>query len=151
MIDDRSFLYGAALLKLIEFGGQISVFHYSHVHPSLYLIKTASICSVVLLKLSKKPTSAWSFNFSEHEDLAIRKIQFEKHKLFLGFICHKDGVCCISIENLKQILNRTNSISGQSISVSRPSRGRYRITGPGQRLLDRKIAQKDWPRIILSN
>lgn len=152
MLNDRDFLYGAAVLKLINFGSKVTVCHYSHVHPSLYFIQHQHTCSAVLFKLSTKPTSAWQFSLSDSEDIALREIQSQstiKILPFLGLICHKDGVCCISLENLKQILDRTDNISGQSISVSRPPRGRYRVNGPGRRSLDRTIPQSDWPRIVL--
>jgi hypothetical protein len=152
MLKDRDFLYGAAILRLINFGNKVTVRHCHSFHNSLYYIESPKNCSVVLFKLSTKPTSSWQFKFSNDENNALRKISGEftnEISLFLSFICHKDGVCCISRDNLTQILDRADDISGQCISISRPPKGCYRVRGPGRKSLHRTIPQNNWPHIIL--
>lgn len=152
MISDQEFLYGAAFLKLINSGSQVTIVHYSHIHSSLYLVKTDNIKSAVLFKLSKKATSAWSFTFSDQENVALNTFN-EKHinvSVFLALVCHKDGICCIAMERVLDILENRENISGQYISVSRRPRGSYHISGPGREQMKRTVPQSDWPHIILS-
>ena len=152
MISDQEFLYGAALLKLINFGNKVTFVHYSYIHSSLYLIETDSIKSAVLFKLSKKPKSAWSFSFSDQEDIALKTVR-DQHLnvlVFLALVCHKDGICCMALDRVLDILENRENISGQYISVSRRPRGRYHISGPGREQMERTVSQSDWPRIILS-
>jgi hypothetical protein len=134
MISDQEFLYGAAFLKLINFGDKITINHYSEIHSSLYLVETDMIKSLVLLKLSKKPKPAWSFTFSNQEDIALKTLH-DQHlnvSVFLTLVCHKDGICCIAMDRVLDILDNTENISGQYISVSRRPRGRYHIRGAGE-------------------
>ncbi|WP_413160871.1 hypothetical protein ACL6C3_20390 [Capilliphycus salinus ALCB114379] len=133
MISDQEFLYGAALLKLINFGNKVTLVHYSYIHSSLYLIETDNTKSAVLFKLSKKPKSAWSFTFSEQEDIALKTVR-DQHLnvlVFLALVCHKDGICCMALDRVLDILENRENISGQYISVSRRPRGSYHISGAG--------------------
>lgn len=152
MISDQDFLYGAALFKLINFGYKVTINHYNKIHSSLYLVETDQIKSLVLFKLSKKPKSAWSFTFSLQEDVALKTLrdQHLNFSVFLALVCHKDGICCIAMDRVLDILNNTENINGQYISVSRRPRGRYHISGPGREQMERTVPQSDWPRIILS-
>ncbi len=152
MISDQDFLYGAAFLKLINFGYKVTINHCNKIHSSLYLIETDKAKSLVLFKLSKKPKSAWSFTFSLQEDIALKTLrdQYLNHPVFLALVCHKDGICCIAVDRVLDILDHTENISGQYISVSRRPRGRYHIRGPGRQQMEGTVPQSDWPRIILS-
>jgi hypothetical protein len=93
MINDQEFLYGAALLRLINYGSRITIIHASSIHPSLYLLETDSNKSAVFFKVSKKPKSAWSFTLSRQEESALDTLHSKYHKvsIFIALICHKDA------------------------------------------------------------
>ena len=153
MINDREFLYGAALYKLINNGKRITITHLGRLHPSIYLVETDRSKSAVLFKISKKPTSAWSFTLSAEEESAldILPCQHPRVAVFLALVCHKDGICCIAKERLWTIMDTHAEISGQHISVSRRPRSSYYVRGPGRQPLEQTVPQSDWPRVILSD
>jgi hypothetical protein len=153
MINDQEFLYGAAFLRLINYGKSITVTHASWVHTSVYLIEADSTKSAILFKISKKPKSAWSFTLSSQEESALDTLnsKYPRVSVFIALICHKDGICCIAKERLWSVLDTDTSIAGQHISVSRQTHGSYHISGPGRQRMDQTVPQNDFPRVILSN
>jgi hypothetical protein len=153
MINDQEFLHGAAFLRLIDHGERLTISHASSIHSSIYLVETESRKSAILFKVSKKPKSAWSFTFSSQEELALDTLysKYNDFSVFLAFICHKDGISCISQERLWSILDKNAGIAGQHISVSRKTHGSYHISGPGRQQMDQTVPQNDWPRVLFSN
>ena len=153
MINDQEFLHGAAFLRLIDHEERLTITHASSIHSSIYLVETEISKSAILFKVSKKPKSAWSFTFSSQEELALDTLhsKYQGISVFLAFICHKDGICCISQQRLWSILNKNAGIAGQHISVSRKTHGSYHINGPGRQQMDQTVPQNDWPRVLFSN
>ncbi|MBW4627457.1 MAG: hypothetical protein KME49_18625 [Brasilonema octagenarum HA4186-MV1] len=153
MINDQEFLYGAAFLRLINYGKPLSITHASWIHLSFYLLEIDSIKSAIFFKVSKKPKSAWSFTLSSHEESALDTLdrKYPGIAVFIALICHKDGICCIAKERLWSVLDNNHNISGQHISVSRKLHGSYHISGPGRQQMPQTVPQSDWPRIIFSN
>ncbi|MCT7950788.1 hypothetical protein NG798_13380 [Ancylothrix sp. C2] len=152
MINDQEFLHGAAFLRLINSGESITILHASEIHPSVYLVEGSGKKSAILFKVSKKPTSAWSFTLSNTEELTFDKVHYEYpgFSVFLAFVCHKDGICCIALERLRTILEKDAVMNGQHISVSRRAHGSYHISGPGRQRLEQTVPQNDWPRVVIS-
>jgi hypothetical protein len=153
MINDQEFLHGAAFLRLIDHGERLTITHTSSIHSSIYLVETEISKSAILFKVSKKPKSAWSFTFSSKEELALDTLhsKYQGISVFLAFICHKDGICCMSQERLWSILDKNAGIADQHISVSRKTHGSYHISGPGRQQMDQTVPQNDWPRVLFSN
>ncbi|MEH2212752.1 hypothetical protein [Nostoc sp.] len=153
MINDQEFLHGAAFLRLIDHGERLTITHASSIHSSIYIVETEISKSAILFKVSKKPKSAWSFTFSSQEELALDTLhsKYQGISVFLAFICHKDGICCISQQRLWSILDKNAGIAGQHTSVSRKTHGSYHISGPGRQQMDRTVPQNDWPRVLFSN
>jgi hypothetical protein len=149
MIYDQEFLYGAALLRLINYGTRVTIIHAPAIHPSLYLLETGSSRSAILFKVSKKPKSAWSFTLSSQEELALNILPSKYHNvsIFIALICHKDGICCIPEKRLRRVLDRDAAVNGQHISVSRSTRGSYHVSGPGRQQMQQTVPQSDWPRL----
>lgn len=153
MINDLEFLYGAAFLRIINYGTKVTIIHASAIHPSLYLVETDSSKAVILFKISKKPKSAWSFTLSSQEDAALNilPIKYPDASVFISLVCHKDGICCIAEKCLRSVLDRNTGVNGQHISVSRSTRGSYHVSGPGRQQVEQTVPQSDWPRVVLSN
>lgn len=150
VIQDQEFLHGAAFLKIIQYRSKTSITHLSDIHQSLYLIQTLQTESIILFKISKKPTSAWSFTFSEQEESALIKLKtIARSKLFLALICHKDGICCFSEQQLQQVLNPNYRIAGQRIGISRKINCGYNVTGKDKNKLQKSVSQNNFPRIFL--
>ncbi|MDB9340228.1 MULTISPECIES: hypothetical protein [Cyanophyceae] len=153
MINDQELLHGAALMRLVDHGERLTISHASWIHSSIYLVETETSQSAILFKVSKKPKSAWPFTLSNQEELALDTLhsKYQSISVFLAFICHKDGICCISEERLWTILDKNSGIAGQHISMSRKTHGSYHISGPGRQQMDQTVPQNDWPRVLFSN
>jgi hypothetical protein len=151
MINDQEFLHGAAFLRVINYGNKVTITHISWIHPSLYLVETDISKSGILFKLSKKPKSAWSFTFSAQEQSALISLhnKYPESSVFIALICHIDGICCLSEEQLLSVLEESAGISGQRVSVSRRLNGSYHVNGSSRRSLERTVPQSNWPRVVL--
>ncbi len=152
-INTQEFLQGAAIIKLLKSTSGVYIKNLSDIHPSIYMVKTDLSESAILLKTSTKPNSAWSFSFSEQEEIAMKKLHqtHPKVTLFIALICHRDGVCCLSEKQLWTIIDPENGLINQRISVARKLNTSYNVTGTGRVALERKIPQTNWPNIILSS
>lgn len=151
-INDLEFLQGAAFLRLLKGTSNISITYLSYIHSSFYLIKSSNRESAILFKISRKPNSSWSFSFSSQEEIALRKFHslYPDVKFFIALICHRDGICCLSEEQLWTILDSSEGLANQRVSVKRELRGSYYVKGTGRVLLERTIPQNNWPEVILS-
>lgn len=151
-INDLEFLHGAAFLRLLKGTSYISIGYLSSIHPSLYIVKSLNKQSAILFKISTKPTSSWSFSFSSQEEIALTTFHqtYPDIKLFIALICHRDGICCLSEEQLWTILNPSDGLAKQRVSVKRELRGSYYVKGTGKAPLERTIPQNNWPTVILS-
>ncbi|MBD2211796.1 hypothetical protein H6G27_18250 [Nostoc linckia FACHB-104] len=151
-INDLEFLHGAAFLRLLKGTSYISISHLCSIHPSLYFLKNTNKESAILFKISRKPNSSWSFSFSSQEEIALEIFHktYPDVQLFIALICHRDGVCCLSEEQLWTILDRDEGLAQQRVSVKRELRGSYYVKGTGKVPLERTIPQNNWPGIVLS-
>jgi hypothetical protein len=151
-INDLEFLQGAAFLRLIKGKSYISIDYLPSIHPSLYIVKSSSTESAILFKISTKPTSSWSFHFTLQEENALTQFHqtYSGVKLFIALICHRDGICCLSEEQLWTIINPTEGLTQQYVSVKRELRGSYYVRGTGRVPLKHTVPQSNWPDIILS-
>lgn len=153
MINDCELLEGSALIRLVNYGYQVTITRADSIHPSIYLIKSENGQSAVLFKHSKKPKSAWAFTLSSQEDYALNALhsKYPELPIFIAFICHRDGICCVSEKRLMSVISESSGIGGQHISVSRQARGSYHVSGTGRQQMQQTVPQSDWPRIVLFN
>ncbi|MCF2148550.1 MAG: hypothetical protein RMY29_002805 [Nostoc sp. CreGUA01] len=151
-INDLEFLQGAAFLRLLKGTSYISISYLSSIHLSLYIIKNSNQESAILFKISKKPTSSWSFSFSSQEENALTRFHqtYPDVKLFIALICHRDGVCCLSEQQLWTIIDPSEGLANQRVSVKRELRGSYYVKGTGRVPLEHTVPQNNWPDVILS-
>jgi hypothetical protein len=151
VINDCELFEGAAFVRLVNYGHRVTITSASAIHSSTYLIETETHQSAVLFKHSKKPKSPWSFTFSSQEDDALKVLDSEhpNYLAFIAFICHKDGICCVSKERLMSVIDKISSIADQHISVSRKPRGSYYLSGPGRQQMLQTVPQSNWPRVVL--
>jgi hypothetical protein len=151
VINDCEFLEGAAFIRLVNYGYRVAIAPVSSIHSSIYLIETENHQSAVLFKHSKKPKSSWSFTLSSQEEEAFTVIhsKYPESLVFIAFICHRDGICCVSEKRLMSVIDTETGIAGQHISVSRKPRGSYYVSGPGRQKMVQTVSQSDWPRVII--
>jgi hypothetical protein len=152
MISDQEFLHGAAFLRLINLGQPITVTHASSIHSSIYVVSSPTKLSGILFKVSTKIRSAWSFTFSEQEDAAINTLRskYPGIDFFAALVCHRDGVCCLSEDQLFKVFDSDNStFAGQRISVSRKSHSSYHVNGAKKVRMEKAVPQNAWPKLVV--
>jgi len=149
MINDKEFIYGAAFVKLVNFGEKVTIDRVSKIHDSVYLVETNKTRSAILFKKSTKPQSAWSFTLTERDFSALDNLhqEYPEYSVFLALLCHKDGICCLTEEQLWTII--AVDAKSQNISVSRKGSGSYRVSGPGRQKMPGTIPKNSWPRLVL--
>ncbi len=148
MIRDIELLQGAALLRVLQFKPGVQVTQMMSLHSSLYKVDSEQHKSAILLKLSTRKKAPWQYVFSEFEQRAIAKISADgTSRIFIGLICSKDGICCISARLLKQVMGG-ETFARKALSVYRSQGTSYRITGPQRKKFRRTFPVNLWPRII---
>lgn len=153
MINDKELIYGAAFVKLIDFGEKVTIVYASEIHSAVYLVETNKTRSAILFKISKKPKSVWSFTLSDTEKSALDNLhkKYADFSVFLALVCHKDGICCLAENQLWSVVDRESNINNQNISVSRKGSGSYHVSGPGRKKMPQTIPQNSWPNLVLLN
>ncbi len=152
MISDQEFLHGAAFLRLINLGQPVTVTHAASIHSSIYIVSSLTKLSGILFKVSTKSRSAWSFTFSDQEGKAISilKSKYPVIEFFAALVCHKDGVCCLSEEQLFEVFDSDSpTFAGQRISVSRKSHSSYHVNGAKRVRMEKTVPQNAWPKLVV--
>lgn len=149
MIRDVELLQGAAILRILQFKPGVKVTRMAHLHGSLYEVAFDGHKSTILLKLSTRKKAGWQYVFSEKELKALGDTRTGSGgPVFIGFICHTDGVCCIPYGLLSEIMGGEIS-AGKALSIRRTDGTSYRVTGPQRRKFKRTFPANWWPRTIL--
>lgn len=154
MISDQEFLHGAAFLRLINLGQPVTITHVPHIHSSIYVVRSHVRVAGVLFKVSTKSRSAWPFIFTAQENTAITmlNVKYPEIEFFVALVCQKDGVCCLSERQLKEIFgSQCPTFTGQRVSVSRKPNGSYHISGANKVSLEKTVPQNAWPQIIFQH
>lgn len=151
----RQVLHGAAIAQVLDEVEDVTIAMKKNWHYYLYSFTRSrhryQDRAIVLMKYSTKPLSAWQFTFSDEEEKALADVakHLYAHRRFIAFICNRDGVCCVSEDELRTVVD--GRLGGKNVSVSRPGNSSYRLSGPGRNQLDRKIPRSDWPKALFGD
>jgi hypothetical protein len=151
MLSDQELFHGAAFARLFRRAGSVTVTHAADVHSSAYLIETEGAQVAVLFKVNRvRKKSPWQFTFSAAESDALARLRRDHsiHRRFVALICRLDGVCCLSEEQLFDILG--DELEGRAVSVRRPREGSYHVTGPERRKLKGAVPKSAWPLALFT-
>jgi hypothetical protein len=149
-VNDRQLLHGAAIAELIDEMGPVTVRRIEQVHDYAYeLQRTTDNPRAVLFKYSTAVRTPWRFGFSPSEETAIEALisTYGEAATFVTFICGKDGVCCVPVDDLRFVMGAT-TLAGMTLAVARPRDSGYRLRGPGKMLLRNVIPKSAWPRSL---
>ncbi len=144
MIKDFQLYHGAALHKLIDSGGEVTLQNYSNKSNSSYVLNSSI---GLYIKYSTKRLAPWQFSFAkEHQDeiLEIRNIYQD---VFILLVCGTDGIVSLNFSELKILLDEHHK-EIETIAVSRPQGKMYKVVGTDGKL-ERKISRSDFPDKIL--
>jgi hypothetical protein len=146
MIKEFEFYHGAVLTKIAQ----------SDIKTSISSFPSPSRCSYVIngytglyIKHSTNRLTPWGFSFAKVHQDEIKKMANELDKVFVALVCGKDGIACLSFQELKNVLDDNHS-DHEWIRVSRRTREKYSIKGSDGKLKF-KIAHNHFPDRILEN
>lgn len=151
-MNDRQLLHGAAMAELIDTESPVTIHHLEKTHDYAYAFQRLTDgggFKAVLFKYSTAAKTPWRFGFSPAEDAAIEALilEYKETATFITLICGKDGVCCVSVADLRLVMG-PGKWTGLSLSVARPPDSGYRLSGPGKVLLRNIIPKSAWPRAL---
>lgn len=120
-------------------------------HRCAYLIETSSRRVGILLKYTTKVRSPWQFFFGQEEVDGLKHLRkvLGRENVYLGLICHTDGICCVHLPEIAELGLAMRDLVENAVSVHRPRGRSYRFRGPGRNELPRAIPQNRWPEAIL--
>lgn len=140
MIKEFEFYHGAVLAKVAQSNKKISISSYP----------TPSRCSYVIngsigiyIKHSSNRLTPWGFSFAKSHQDEIKDMADNLDKVFVVLVCGKDGVACLSFDELKAVLDDEHS-DHEWVRASRRPREKYAIKGSNGKLKF-KIAHNHFP------
>jgi len=140
-----TFFYGSALVRVVHdsrtYGVKLSSGN------NCYLINEKSY---IYMKHCTKRISPWSFTFMPEHMAEIASLYIQNENLFVALICNDDGVCCLSYDELAQVIFFGNIGQSKFIRVSRFPREKYTVSGSDGKLRH-KIGNNDFPRKLFES
>lgn len=97
----------------------------------------------VFIKYSTKRMSPWQFTFQKDHQEEIFKMKNDLGNVVVVLVCGYDGIACLDYKELKNVLNEDHKET-ERISVSRPPRGKYKISGTDGKLKN-SIGMNEFP------
>lgn len=134
-VNDQDIYQGVVLLKAIrqveDIEGEVKFKIRSATSKNSFLIEELSGKEKLLgvyIKYTKKSRSPWNFSFHAEHQEEIDILKEICDEVLITFVCHHDGVVCLTFEELKAVLDDTFEES-ESVRIRRKSRGNYWIKG----------------------
>lgn len=149
-IGDVTLLRGIPLHSLIDAGRQVTIVRRRDLHEALFHVSLEGGGTAWFLVKTSTSPKRWQFTFTDEELRALRTgpAAVGAQPRYVTLVCKTDGVCCLSLEELEQLLEEAGDGS-RFVGVSRPPGGSYWVSGPGGVLLGHSIRASDWPDRIL--
>jgi len=146
MVREFEFYHGAALARLIHGRKNISIQQYSAATSNASYVINGQIG--LYLKHSTSRLSPWVFTFKkEHQD-EIEEMRAALDDVFVVLICGKDGMACLSHEELKLALDDDHGVV-EWLRAARRTREKYAISGSDGRLKT-KIGENEFPSKVIA-
>lgn len=147
MITDTARYHGAFFSLLLEtLKAPVTLRKLKGKGSGFYLINEAI---AVYLKWSSKRTGPWTFNLTNAHQRTLTGLGNTYGEVFVCFVCGRDGVAGLSIDDLAQVLV-IGSDEQRWISVRRNLRSMYEIAGPDGKFGRRVGRQTVFERLALA-
>jgi len=140
---DFEFFHGAALARIIHKNVFDSIKCYSNANSS-YIIDGKM---AIYLKYSQKRMSPWTFSFSEAHVNEVKEIKNKFNKIYLVFVCGRNGIVCLDFEEFSTVISLENKNFPKWIRASRQKGEKFSISGSDGGL-KHKIGNSDFPEKI---
>lgn len=135
-IKKEEFYKGAAIYRLIQGGGDVSI----RSEPPLIVLNGAKR---LWLKYSTAIRSPWAFTFTAEERARLRE-EARTAEVVIGLVCASDGIVALPFGRLAEITDA--AAETVRVSCARSRRGRYGVRGPDG-ACRAKIPAGDWGRL----
>lgn len=135
-----TFFHGSALVRLARDNRTHGIKLYSG--NNTYLVNDIAC---IYLKHSTKRLTPWSFTFMPEHIREIAEIRKKIRNVYIVLICNDNGICCLSYEELSQLIFIGKFNKSKFIRVSRSPREKYEVSGSDGKLRY-KIGDSDYPR-----
>ena len=139
MISDTTRYHGIVFSEIARKERNILIDQFDSKSNSSYTINGVGL----FIKYSTKRMPPWHFTFIRDHQLEIEQIKSRHNHVVIALVCGTDGVAALSYDELKQVLDH-NIEDVERITVRRPPRGKYRISGTDGEM-DRTIGISDFP------
>ena len=140
MIHEFEFYHGAALTKIAHHKARTAIRTFSGKNNASYVINDNI---GLYIKHSSNRLTPWGFSFAkEHQD-EIKAMKEKFEHVFIALVCGRDGVACLSFDELKYVLDHEHD-EYEWVRVSRRPREKYSVKGTDGKLLF-KIGQSEFP------
>ena len=117
-----TFFHGSALVRLAQDSRTLGIKLYSG--NNSYLVNNVAC---IYLKHSAKRLTPWSFTFMPEHIKEIAEIEKKIQNVYIVLICSDDGICCLSYNELAQLIFIGDFNKSKQIRVSRPPREKYEV------------------------
>lgn len=135
---DYSFYYGSAIFRLLESYNTVKI---KIIESNIFEINSNFL---LFFKHSTKRLPPWTFTFQPNHIHSILELKEKSLNLYIVFICYKNGICCLSFNELRKIILIGKNESTKWVRVSRSLREKYTVTGSNGKL-KYKIGNSDFP------
>lgn len=146
MIREFEFYHGAALARLIHGYEGLGVEQYSAATSNASYVIDNKLG--LYLKHSTNRLSPWTFTFKREHQQEIEEMREKLSDVFVVLICGKDGMACLSFNELKLALD-TEFGPVEWIKAARRTREKYTISGSDGKLKT-KIGENEFPTKIIT-
>ena len=140
MIKEFELYHGAVLTKIAQSDAHTVINPYPTPSRCTYLINNKI---GLYIKHSSKRLTPWGFSFLRQHQDEIQHMAKSLDQVFVALVCGKDGIACLSHEELKHVLDDVHD-ECEWIRVSRRPREKYAIKGSDGKLRF-KIARDHFP------
>tara|TARA_Y100000385_G_scaffold287819_2_gene352939 strand:- start:457 stop:930 length:474 start_codon:yes stop_codon:yes gene_type:complete len=151
-INDQDIYQGVVFLKALRQVEELSTdLNYkirSGTSKNSFLIEGEKTRTVgIYVKYTKKPRSPWSFSFIQEHQEEIEVLAEVCNEVLITFVCHYDGIVCLTYKELKEVLDETFEES-ERVSIRRKARGNYWVKGRDGRM-EASITRNDLGKKIM--
>ena len=139
MISETERYQGVVFSRIARNISSLKLSQYNSRSSSSYIVNNVGI----FIKYSTKRMSPWSFTFNKQHQEEIEEMNKNLEGVVVVLVCGTDGVASLSSAELKKVLD--DDYEGvERITVSRPPRGKYRISGTDGKLT-KAIGDNEFP------
>lgn len=147
MIKEYEKFHGAVFSRLFhKTSKKVSIAAYPSKSNSSYIMNDKV---GIYIKHSTSRMSPWNFTFQKDHQDEILKMKNKLGEVFVIFVCHDNGIACLSFDELKQVLDHIHE-DVEWVRVSRNARQKFTITGKNGKLKF-KIGENEFPNKLFSN